>query len=161
MAIDGDTDTLWHTNWDPMPTPALPQSITLDLAGSDPQDVAQLKYLPRQDANYNGVITGYTIYTSTNGVDFNQVASGSWALDFTEKTAAWPSTSATHIKLKVTAAHADFACAAELAVLGATLTADLNNDGAVNLSDFAILADDWLNGYDLNDLADMAGNWLE
>jgi hypothetical protein len=117
--------------------------------------------LPRQDANYNGVITGYTIYTSTNGVDFNQVASGSWALDFTEKTAAWSSTSATHIKLTVTAAHADFACAAELAVLGATLTADLNNDGAVNLSDFAILADNWLNGYDLNDLADMAGNWLE
>jgi hypothetical protein len=38
---------------------------------------------------------------------------------------------------------------------------DLNNDCAINLYDFAILADNWLNGYDLNDLASMASNWLD
>jgi hypothetical protein len=38
---------------------------------------------------------------------------------------------------------------------------DLNNDCGVNMLDFAILADNWLNGYDLNDLASMASNWLD
>jgi hypothetical protein len=38
---------------------------------------------------------------------------------------------------------------------------DLNNDCDVNMLDFAILSQDWLNGYDLNDLASMALNWLD
>jgi hypothetical protein len=38
---------------------------------------------------------------------------------------------------------------------------DLNNDCAINILDFAMLAEDWLNGYDLNDLANMALNWLD
>jgi hypothetical protein len=38
---------------------------------------------------------------------------------------------------------------------------DLNNDCDVNMLDFAILSQDWLTGYDLNDLANMALNWLD
>ena len=38
---------------------------------------------------------------------------------------------------------------------------DLNNDCGINILDFAMLAEDWLNGYDLNDLASMASNWLD
>ena len=37
---------------------------------------------------------------------------------------------------------------------------DLNNDCVVNLEDFAILASDWLDSYDINDLAEMTSEWL-
>ena len=40
------------------------------------------------------------------------------------------------------------------------LTKDFNNDCAVNLEDFAILACDWLDGYDIDDLIEMTSQWL-
>jgi hypothetical protein len=38
---------------------------------------------------------------------------------------------------------------------------DLNQDCRVNFIDFAILAQNWLVGYDWNDLSDLADNWLK
>jgi hypothetical protein len=40
------------------------------------------------------------------------------------------------------------------------LAKDLNNDCGVNLEDFAILASDWLDLYDLTDLTEMTSEWL-
>ena len=40
------------------------------------------------------------------------------------------------------------------------MTQDLNNDCRVALDDFAILASDWLSGYDFDDFLEMTAQWL-
>ncbi|MBI9019201.1 MAG: right-handed parallel beta-helix repeat-containing protein [Phycisphaerae bacterium] len=40
------------------------------------------------------------------------------------------------------------------------IAGNLNGDNEVNLTDFAILANDWIFEYDMADLIDLAGNWL-
>jgi hypothetical protein len=44
--------------------------------------------------------------------------------------------------------------------LAACPSADLSGDCFVGLEDFALLSDQWLNGYDYSDLAEMADQWL-
>lgn len=109
-AIDDNSDSMWHTEWSPMAN--LPQSITVNLGGT--YSINKLYYLPRQDNNHNGVITGYRVYTSTNGSSFTQVASGSWADDFTQKTASFSAVNASHIRLEATAGYGGYAAAAEI-----------------------------------------------
>ncbi|MCR8643419.1 discoidin domain-containing protein [Paenibacillus sp. N1-5-1-14] len=94
--LDGNTATIWHTKWN-LSNP-LPQSITLNLGGN--YNVNQLKMKPRQDGGTNGIITGYKVYTSTNGTTFSQVATGTWTNDASEKSVTFPTTAATHIRLE-------------------------------------------------------------
>jgi len=44
---------------------------------------------------------------------------------------------------------------------GNSLRSDFNRDLIVNFADFAVLADGWQTSYDMNDLAGLAGDWLE
>ncbi|MCR8644547.1 endo-alpha-N-acetylgalactosaminidase family protein [Paenibacillus sp. N1-5-1-14] len=112
-AIDGNSETFWHTKWD-LSNP-LPQSITLNLGGNYP--VKQIKYLPRQDGGQNGNITSYKLYTSTDGVNFTQASTGTWVNDTTEKTADLPSPVNTgYVKLEATAGTGGWASAAEISV---------------------------------------------
>lgn len=109
-ALDGNAATLWHTKWSP---PHLPESITLNLGGS--YDVNQIKYLPRAGA-HNGTITKYNVFVSTDGVNFTQVASGTWARDDREKSAVFGKVTATHVKLEAIEGVGNFASAAEINV---------------------------------------------
>ena len=43
---------------------------------------------------------------------------------------------------------------------GDFLDGDFNEDCYIDLLDFGVLSTDWMNGYSLDDLAAMAGNWL-
>ncbi len=45
-------------------------------------------------------------------------------------------------------------------VLAACPSADLSGDCFVNYEDFALLSDQWLNGYDIDDLIAMSNQWL-
>ncbi|CAH1193092.1 hypothetical protein PAECIP111891_00487 [Paenibacillus allorhizoplanae] len=110
--LDGKSGTIWHTKWDS--SNSLPQSITLNLGGT--YNVTNLKYLPRQDGNVNGIITSYNVFVSHDGTNFTKVADGSWANDTTEKNAAFASTSASYVKLEATAGNGGFASAAEINV---------------------------------------------
>jgi hypothetical protein len=114
FAIDGDPTTLWHSQFSPYQP--LPHWITLDLGGS--YNVTGLQYLPRQDGNYNGNITSYTISVSTDGTNFTQVATGTWADDPTLKSATFPARTARYIRLTALAGHNGYASAAEINVLG-------------------------------------------
>ena len=111
MAIDGNLDTIWHTKWDG--SDVLPQSITLNLGGT--YNIDTIAYLPRQTGG-NGIITGYNVYVSTNGVDFAKVASGTWANDTKEKFATFTPTNASYVKLEATAGVGGYASAAEINV---------------------------------------------
>jgi len=44
---------------------------------------------------------------------------------------------------------------------GNSLESDFNRDLIVNFADFAVLADGWETSYDMNDLAALAGEWLD
>ncbi|KAI9769560.1 MAG: hypothetical protein M1840_004038 [Geoglossum simile] len=94
--LDGDTASIWHTQWDPT-NAALPHTITIDMKAA--LNVDGITYLPRQDGNANGNIGNYQILTSTNGVDFNQVTSGTWIDDPTLKGANFASVSAQYIRI--------------------------------------------------------------
>lgn len=108
-AIDGNNSTIWHTKWD-LSNP-LPQSITLNLGAMYAVD--QLRYLPRQSGT-NGIITGYNLYTSVDGVNFTKFTSGTWANNSSQKNLSFYPVNATHIRLEATAGNGGWASAAEI-----------------------------------------------
>jgi hypothetical protein len=67
-AIDGDTTTFWHTDWEPAPDNVndapLPHSLTVDMATARP--ITGFSYLPRQDRT-NGRIGNWEFYVSKDG----------------------------------------------------------------------------------------------
>ncbi|BBO82779.1 hypothetical protein DSCO28_33450 [Desulfosarcina ovata subsp. sediminis] len=63
LAFDGDTSTIWHTEWDPT-SPEPPHEIQIDLNGV--YDIEGVYYTPRQDMT-NGRIKDYEIYISGDG----------------------------------------------------------------------------------------------
>jgi hypothetical protein len=72
-AFDGQPDTLWHTRWvfaDPPP----PHHIVIDVG--DERTLCGFGYLPRQDGGTNGMIRGYDLALSSDGIDWTVVASG-------------------------------------------------------------------------------------
>jgi hypothetical protein len=74
-AIDGDPDTIWHTQWEPSPAP-LPHHLIVDL--QKPVALAGLIYLPRQDMA-NGRIADYAIYVSNDRQSWGEpVGAGRW-----------------------------------------------------------------------------------
>ncbi|MFJ8713740.1 alpha-L-fucosidase [Streptomyces violaceus] len=109
-AIDGLSDVRYETCWSTWSLP-LPQSITIDLGGVW-SNVSTLEYLPKQWNRTNstdGDITSYTILTSTDGVTFTQVATGTWAGNRKTKLAEWPNRNAGFIRIQVDAATGDYA----------------------------------------------------
>jgi galactose oxidase len=74
-AFDGDTATMWHTQWRD-DSPPLPHSVTIDMGRTSL--VSGLAYLPRQDGSRNGTIGRYRIETSTDGVAYGSPVSGAF-----------------------------------------------------------------------------------
>ncbi|MBG9735369.1 NPCBM/NEW2 domain-containing protein [Paenibacillus alvei] len=95
-AFDGDTNSIWHTQWNKQNQ--FPFNITAKYA--NPLTFNKLTYLPRQSQE-NGIITNYKILTSLDGVTFNEIATGTWAKDKTEKTATFTPTLAKYVRLEV------------------------------------------------------------
>ena len=69
-AVDGNPNTIWHTQWKDA-SPAHPHEIILQL--DPPCKIKGLTYLPRQElGDYDGTIESYEIYVSVDGKDFGQ-----------------------------------------------------------------------------------------
>jgi hypothetical protein len=123
-ALDGNLATLWHSEYSPQRLP-LPQSITLDLGGV--YDVSELAYQPRVDGSLNGTITAYNVYASSDGQNFNRVATGSWPDDSALKFSKFSAIGARYIRLEATGSHEgkDLASAAEIYLFGQPATPKL------------------------------------
>ncbi len=81
-AIDGDSDTIWDTQWQSA-TPPFPHEIWIDLR--IPVELSGFKYLPRQDMS-NGWFTDYEFYVSEDSKNWGSPAArGSFAADDSEK----------------------------------------------------------------------------
>lgn len=111
--LDGDENSIWHSEWDPYAK--LPQSITIDL--KDVYTINQLNYLPRQDGPpINGNIKAYNIYTSIDGKEFLKVAQGQWENTPTRKAALFTPQKAAYIKLEAIEGHGGWASASEITI---------------------------------------------
>jgi hypothetical protein len=66
-AFDGNTGTIWHTEWSSA-NPPHPHEIQIDLGAT--YDISGFRYLPRQSGPINGTIAQYEFYVSTD--------SGNW-----------------------------------------------------------------------------------
>ncbi|MFN7928225.1 MAG: discoidin domain-containing protein [Blastocatellia bacterium] len=83
-AIDGNINTIWHTQWYTT-TPTHPHWVVLDMKAGFA--LSALRYLPRQGGAINGTIADYKIYVSNDGVTWGTpVAQGRLTNDRTEKT---------------------------------------------------------------------------
>lgn len=83
QAIDGDPNTIWHTQWEPA-VPNYPHEIQIDLDKNI--EIKGFKYLPRQDMS-NGWLTEYQFYISSDGQNWGSpVAAGTFTTNKDEKT---------------------------------------------------------------------------
>lgn len=80
-AIDNDTGTWWHTNWNQIP-PQEDLWITLELEEETVLDA--LRYLGRSGQSANGRVTEYKVEVSTDGNEWEEAATGTW-----ENTEGW------------------------------------------------------------------------
>ncbi|MDR1718172.1 MAG: DUF4978 domain-containing protein [Prevotella sp.] len=74
-AIDGNTSTIWHTQWD-NPKPVAPHHITVDM-GTE-YEVSGFLCTPRLDNDVNGLIRQFILYVSTDNSTWHVAAAGSW-----------------------------------------------------------------------------------
>ncbi|RKK28361.1 Galactose oxidase [Fusarium oxysporum f. sp. cepae] len=96
-AIDGNGDTMWHTQWEGS-EPAPPHSITVDMKKS--YNVNGISMLPRQDGSQNGYIAQHQIFLSKDGKTWGSpVAYGNWYSDWTVKYANFDTQPARFVKL--------------------------------------------------------------
>ncbi|MEI4832109.1 M60 family metallopeptidase [Bacillus sp. FJAT-53711] len=113
-AIDGNPYTRWHSKWSEQNQ--YPFNLTIDLG--DTHTITQLAYLPRQDECPNGRILNYNIYTSTDGVNYQKVTSGTWENSTKQQFATFDPVSAKYVKLEVLNGMNGYASAAEVDILG-------------------------------------------
>jgi hypothetical protein len=103
-AVDGNTNTFWHTQWQDE-TPAHPHQIIIELI--PPSTIKGFTYLPRQDKTEdgtvmeNGTIKDYEFYISDDGKEFGEpVKKGSFPNGHEKKTATFEPKKCKFIKLK-------------------------------------------------------------
>jgi hypothetical protein len=97
-AVDGDPNTLWHTQWQDA-TPACPHEIVIELTPA--ATIKGFTYLPRQDDSDHGNIKDYEFYVSADGDNFSQpVAKGTFENSKDLKTVTFAPKSCRFIKLK-------------------------------------------------------------
>lgn len=139
-AIDGNTTTIWHSNYSGGNMPVISENgtdnyITFTLNDESISNVAAISYLPRTDKNTNGVITQYKLMYSTeaDGENFVDVPGGNgiWADNKDEKLCIFSiPVEAKRIRLYATATFGDtpnrFISASEINLFTTDTTA-LNN----------------------------------
>jgi O-glycosyl hydrolase len=111
-AVDGSVASLWHSEYSPHAP--LPQSVTIGLGGR--YQVSEVTYQPRADGKTNGIITGYTLSVSTDGVHFTRVAAGSWALNSARKQVVIAPRAARFVRLTALQGGGGYASAAEIGI---------------------------------------------
>lgn len=126
-AIDGDINTFWHTPWGAEET-AYPHEITINLGAL--YQLTGFTYLPRQDDNENGIIREFQISVSTDGINWEAAAEGTWGNAKNEKWVPLDTVNAQYVKLTAISEINDkpYASAAEISLYGEkSVTTGTNN----------------------------------
>ena len=97
-AVDGNPDTIWHTQWQDA-NPECPHEIIIKL--TPPALIKGFTYLPRQDDSDHGTIRDYEFYVSNDGQNFGQpVCKGTFENTKDKKIATFEPRECQYIKLK-------------------------------------------------------------
>ena len=110
--LDGDTSSIWHTDWDGSDR----SEQWLNIHFSTPTEVNAYRYLPRSGAG-NGTITQYELHASTdNGATYEKIAEGTWEAVDGWKEVTFPNMTVTDLKLMPVNARGNYSSAAEVRV---------------------------------------------
>jgi hypothetical protein len=97
-AVDGNTNTFWHTQWQDA-NPEHPHEIIIEL--SEPATIKGFTYLPRQDESENGTIKDYEFYVSDDGKEFGEpIKKGSFSSGKEKKTVTFEPKKCRYFKLR-------------------------------------------------------------
>lgn len=128
-AIDGDPDTIWHTQYT---NAVMPHSLVLEL--KDTTLLGGLSYLPRQSGT-NGMIKEYEIQVSTTtnkDASYTTIKAGTWKEDTTLKKVMFDQpANAKFIRLKAITAVGNFSSAAEVELFLANTVPDFDGLTAI------------------------------
>ena len=97
FVIDNNPATFWHSKWSE-DLRNQPEKRYIQLNLNEVQTLDALRYLPRNSIA-NGIVTQYRVEVSTDGSDWTEVASGSWAHTTDWKIASFNPVQAKHIRL--------------------------------------------------------------
>lgn len=112
-AIDGRADRDFETCWSTWPGTgalALPAALIVDLGGTW-SEVSTLQYLPKQwrrSGTTDGDITHARVYVSTDGFEYEHVATGVWGQNPSPKTVEWAPRDVAYVKFEVLAGSGDY-----------------------------------------------------
>ena len=124
LALDGKTDTMWHSKWAGDDR----ANLWIQFELTEDYNVDGLRYLPRTNAGGQdafGTITEYKVQVSADGEDWEDVATGNWANDPEWKIAKFDANQAKFVRLVAVASESDhrqFASAAEIRLTGTKVT---------------------------------------
>ncbi len=130
-AIDGNPDTIWHTEWYSS-DPQCPHEIVIDLGSL--YHIGEIQYMPRQDSSLNGAISKYEIYISRDASNWEEpVAQGFLAADSSLKEISFSEKTGQYVRFVALAEvnGKPWTSAAEFNVLG-IVPADTDNDGIID-----------------------------
>lgn len=97
-AVDGDTNTFWHTQWQDAEPPC-PHEIVIELI--PPSAIAGFTYLPRQDESDHGDIKDYEFYVSDDDKNFGKpIKKGTFDDSKVKKTVTFDTRTCRYIKLR-------------------------------------------------------------
>jgi hypothetical protein len=97
-AVDGNTNTIWHTQWQDA-SPQHPHEIIIEL--SEPATIKGFTYLPRQGDSENGMIKDFEFFVSDDGKEFGEpVKKDAFASGKDKKTITFEPKKCRYVKLK-------------------------------------------------------------
>ncbi|WP_422661322.1 discoidin domain-containing protein [Paenibacillus sp. EC2-1] len=116
--IDGDSLTIWHSDWSNPSSVTLPQSLTFTF--NEPVEIDRMTYLPRQGTSNNGNFKNIDLYvTDENGLEQKVIENQSLADDRSLKVIKFAPITAKKVRLVINNSYGDtedkWAAAAEIA----------------------------------------------
>ncbi len=124
-AFDKNTNTYWHTSYtvtDGKITDQVKPPYFITVEFPEVKTISGFNYHPRQDQSSAGMVLGYKIHASLDGVNFEEIYEGAFThgagnSDRKKKSASWGNTEMKAIKIEITKADSNFGSAGEISFL--------------------------------------------
>ncbi len=138
--LDGNSGTIWHSEWSSATVSKHPHHVIFNLGAS--YELSELHYLPRQDGITNGNVAKYSIYVSNDGTNWGSaVATGTFTTGSGEKKVVFSSKTGQYVKF-VAESEVNgnpWACASEINFVGSKATAS-SGTGVIPYSQMKVVS---------------------
>lgn len=115
LVLDGNSSTIWHTNYSGGTVPM--ENRWIEIALAEQTKICGVRYLPRQSGT-NGEFRAYEVYISNdNGNTYTKVSEGEWNDARSWKVSGFEDVEATNVRIVPTKTVGDYGSAAEIRVV--------------------------------------------